>query len=42
MKRFNIEFTPFLGIGIGVSSNFIGGKILVMLIPYISIEITIK
>jgi len=42
MKRTRIEFTPFLGIGIGVSSNFIGSKILVILIPFISIEITIK
>jgi len=40
MNRIHIEFTPFLGIGIGVVSR-IDYKIIVILIPFISLEITI-
>jgi len=40
MNRINIEFTPFLGIGIGVGSR-LHNKVLVILIPFISLEITI-
>ena len=39
MKRFNIEFTPFLGIGIGVVWM---DRLVVILVPFISIEIKIK
>jgi hypothetical protein len=41
MKNIKIEFTPFLGIGIGVI-NKIDYKMVVILIPFISLEITIK
>tara|TARA_R100000234_G_scaffold112850_1_gene86835 strand:- start:277 stop:399 length:123 start_codon:yes stop_codon:yes gene_type:complete len=40
MNRIRIELTPFLGIGVGVGSN-LGNKIFIILIPFISIEITI-
>lgn len=40
MNRIKIEFTPFLGIGIGVGSK-LNNKVLVILIPFISLEITI-
>ena len=40
MKNIKIEFTPFLGIGIGVGSR-LDNKVLVILIPFISLEITI-
>tara|TARA_R110002167_G_scaffold108913_2_gene277934 strand:- start:349 stop:471 length:123 start_codon:yes stop_codon:yes gene_type:complete len=40
MNRIKIEFTPFLGIGIGVGSR-LDSKVLVILIPFISLEITI-
>tara|TARA_R100001198_G_C5136903_1_gene152532 strand:- start:321 stop:440 length:120 start_codon:yes stop_codon:yes gene_type:complete len=39
MKRVNIEFTPFLGIGIGVSWM---DNLFIILLPFISIEIKIK
>jgi len=41
MKNITIEFTPFLGIGIGVGSR-LDSKIIVILIPFISIEIACK
>tara|TARA_R110000787_G_scaffold70721_3_gene157296 strand:- start:2720 stop:2845 length:126 start_codon:yes stop_codon:yes gene_type:complete len=41
MKNIIIEFTPFLGIGIGVSSR-LNDKIIVILIPFISLEIIYK
>ena len=41
MKNITIEFTPFLGIGIGVSS-ILNNKIVVILLPFISIEIACK
>ena len=40
MNRIHIEFTPFLGIGIGVGSR-LDDKMIVILIPFISLEITI-
>ena len=40
MKNITIEFTPFLGIGVGVGSR-LDSKVLVILIPFISLEITI-
>ena len=39
MKRFNIEFTPFLGIGIGVAWV---DRLFIILLPFISIEIKIN
>jgi len=41
MKNITVEFTPFLGIGIGVGSR-LNNKVIVILFPFISLEIACK